>query len=356
MKPTSSAELPLLSVRDLTVLVRTRLGEFPAVDRVSFDVSRGETLGIVGESGSGKSLTALAIIGLHPQPVARIVSGSVMFEGRDLTQIRGSSLRAVRGSRIGMVLQDPTSALNPLLTVRTQVGEPLRQHLGVRRRDLDTEATKVLELLRISDARRRLKSYPHQLSGGIKQRVVTAAALAGRPSLLIADEPTTALDVTIQAAFLAHLQVVQREVGISILMITHDFSVVAGMCDRVAVLYAGRVVEIGAATRVTTYPEHPYTSALLRSSPEVQTRPERLVSIPGQPPPLAERPTGCAFHTRCWLYGQLGEPVRCRTDEPALVIDDVGHGAACHFIEVARGSSAGRKSVLAAAPAPPTNS
>jgi oligopeptide/dipeptide ABC transporter ATP-binding protein len=321
----------LLSVRDLAVAVRTREGEFRAVDRVSLDVGRGETLGLVGESGSGKSLTALAIIGLHPRPAARIAGGSVVFDGRDLTQMPESELRALRGSRIGMVLQDPNSALNPLLTVRTQVGEPLRQHRHVRRRDLDDEATKALELLRVSDARRRLRSYPHQLSGGIKQRVVTAAALAGGPSLLIADEPTTALDVTIQVAFLAHLRDVQREVGIGVLMITHDFGVVAGICDRVGVMYASRIVEIGTVLRVTSAPAHPYTVALLRSSPEVRSKPDRLVSIPGQPPPLAERPTGCAFHTRCSLYRKLGEPARCRAEEPALTSDPSGHMAACHF-------------------------
>jgi oligopeptide/dipeptide ABC transporter ATP-binding protein len=238
-----------------------------------------------------------------------------------------------------MVLQDPNSALNPLLTVRTQVGEPLQQHRGVRRRDLDDEATKALELLRVSDARRRLSSYPHQLSGGIKQRVVTAAALAGGPSLLIADEPTTALDVTIQAAFLAHLRVVQREVGISVLMITHDFGVVAGICDRVAVMYASRIVEIGVTATVTSRPAHPYTGALLRSSPEVQTKPDRLVSIPGQPPPLAARPTGCSFHTRCWLYRQLGEPARCRDEEPALAATAAGQAAACHFTDAATAAS-----------------
>jgi oligopeptide/dipeptide ABC transporter ATP-binding protein len=331
MTPSGTSVSALLSVRDLTVAVRTREGEFRAVDRVSFEVGRGETLGLVGESGSGKSLTALAIVGLHPRPAARIAGGAVVFEGRDLTQIRESEVRAMRGRRIGMVLQDPSSALNPLLTVRTQVGEPLRQHRHVRRRDLDDEATKALELLRVSDARRRLNSYPHQLSGGIKQRVVTAAALAGGPSLLIADEPTTALDVTIQVAFLAHLRDVQRKVGIGVLMITHDFGVVAGICDRVAVMYASRIVEIGTVARVTSSPAHPYTIALLRSSPEVQTKPDRLVSIPGQPPPLAERPAGCAFHTRCWLYQQLGEPARCRQEEPALAADASGHAAACHF-------------------------
>lgn len=332
---TSRHDHPVLSVQDLTVVIKTREGEFAAVDRVSFDVGRGETLGIVGESGSGKSLTALAVIGLHPRPAARITSGSVLFEGDDLAKVPESVLRGIRGRRIGMVLQDPNSALNPLLTVRTQVGEPLRQHRHVRRRELDDEATKALELLRISDARRRLGSYPHQLSGGMKQRVVTAAALAGGPSLLLADEPTTALDVTIQAAFLAHLRDVQGEVGISVVMITHDFGVVAASCDRVAVMYASRIVEIGTTARVTTSPRHPYTTALLQSSPEVSQRPERLTSIPGQPPALAKRPTGCPFHTRCWLYRELSKPERCRDEEPELVEESPGQAAACHFTDTA---------------------
>lgn len=328
---TAPTSYPLLRVRDLTVTVRTREGEFPAVDGASFEIRAGETLGLVGESGSGKSLTALAIVGLHPRPLVSIAGGEVTFEGTELTTMDQSALRRLRGSRIGMILQDPNSALNPLLTVRTQVGEPLRMHRGLRGRALRAEAVRALQLLRVSDAERRLGSYPHQLSGGIKQRVVSAAALAGGPSLLIADEPTTALDVTIQAAFLAHLRDVQREVGVGVLLITHDFGVVAGICDRVAVMYAGRIVEIGDTRRVMTQPNHPYTRALLRSSPDVEKRPHRLVSISGQPPSLARRPAGCAFHDRCWLYEELGRPPTCRHDVPDLQVGADGHSAACHF-------------------------
>lgn len=325
---------PLLSIQDLTLLVKTRDGELPALDGVSFDIARGQTVGLVGESGSGKSLTALAVTGLYPQPRSRIASGRVIFEGKDLVSLSQGELQAIRGSRIGMILQDPNSALNPLMTVRAQVSEPLRLHRHLSGDALRDEVVNLLQLLRIADAPRRLDAYPHQLSGGIKQRVVAAAALAGSPSLLVADEPTTALDVTIQAAFLAHLRSVQEELGLSILLITHDFGVVAGICDKVAVMYAGRIVEFGSSCDVMVNSAHPYTAALLRSSPTVSSRPKRLISIPGQPPSLANRPKGCAFHARCWVYRRLGEPEQCRVERPQFrKKDSSDHGAACHFAE-----------------------
>ena len=325
---------PLLSIQNLRLLVTTRDGELPAVDDVSFDIARRETVGLVGESGSGKSMTALAVTGLHPQPRSRISSGRVVFEGKDLVSATPDQLRQIRGSRVGMILQDPNSALNPLMTVRAQVSEPLRLHRHLRGQALCAEVINLLELLRVSDAPHRLNAYPHQLSGGIKQRVVAAAALAGQPSLLVADEPTTALDVTIQAAFLAHLRSVQQELGLGILLITHDFGVVAGICDKVAVMYAGRIVEFGSSHDVMGKPAHPYTAALLRSSPTLESRPKRLVSIPGQPPSLANRPSGCAFHPRCWLHRELGEPERCRAEVPRFRTKySSEQGAACHFAE-----------------------
>lgn len=322
---------PVLVVRDLKTYFFTKRGIGRAVDGVSFELRKGETLGLVGESGCGKSVTALSILGLHPKPAARIVGGEVRFNGRDLVAMRPDELRRIRGSRIALVLQDPSSALNPVFTVGDQIAEPLRLHRKLRGDALRTRSTELLRLLRIAAPAQRLTSYPHQLSGGMQQRVVGAIALSCEPEVLIADEPTTALDVTVQAAYLALLKDIQRRTQLAILFITHDFGVVAKMCDSVAVMYAGRVVEHGGMRQLMRRPTHPYTAALLKSVPDVERPPTRLVSIPGQPPPVTNLPTGCRFHPRCELYERLGKPERCRTAEPELRPVADGQVSACHF-------------------------
>jgi oligopeptide/dipeptide ABC transporter ATP-binding protein len=290
---------PILSVRDLKVYLYTRRGEGKAVDGVSFDLYRGETLGLVGESGCGKSLTALSMVGLHPRPPARIVDGEVRFDGVDLTKLTPNQLRAYRGKRIAMVLQDPMTSLNPVLTIGDQLGEPLRLHRGLKGRSLTARAIEVLKLLRIPAPERRLGDYPHQFSGGMRQRVVGAIALSCDPEVLIADEPTTSLDVTVQAAYLALLKDIQNEVGLSIIFITHDFGIVAKICDRVAVMYAGRIVETAPTVALFDRPGHPYTEALLNSVPDLRTSPRRLKSIEGTPPRIYDKPPGCPFAPRC---------------------------------------------------------
>ena len=290
---------PILSVRDLRVSLYTRRGEGKAVDGVTFDLYRGETLGLVGESGCGKSLTALSVVGLHPQPPARIVAGEVLFDGVNLVQLTSEQLRSYRGKRIAMILQDPMTSLNPVLTIGDQLGEPLRLHRRLRGRNLTARMIEILKLLRIPAPERRLHDYPHQFSGGMRQRVVGAIALSCDPEILIADEPTTSLDVTVQTAYLALLKNIQKEVGLSIIFITHDFGIVAKMCDRVAVMYAGRIVETAPTVALFDHPGHPYTEALLNSVPDVRTTPRRLRSIEGAPPRTHDRPVGCAFAPRC---------------------------------------------------------
>lgn len=319
-----STAAPILSVRDLRVHLYTRRGEGKAVDGVNFDLHRGETLGLVGESGCGKSLTALSLIGLHPQPPAKVVTGSVLFDGVDLVQLPSEQLRAYRGRRIAMILQDPMTSLNPVLTIRDQLGEPLRLHRQLRGRALTARMIEVLTLLRIPSPERRLDDYPHQFSGGMRQRVVGAIALSCNPEILIADEPTTSLDVTVQSAYLALLKNIQSEVGLSIVFITHDFGIVAKMCDRVAVMYAGRIVETAPTEALFEHPGHPYTEALLGSVPDVRTTPTRLRSIEGVPPPIYDRPSGCSFAPRCPYVMS-----RCREEKPPEVQARPGQTASC---------------------------
>jgi len=319
-----SAVSPILSVRDLRIHLHTRRGEGKAVDGVNFDLYRGETLGLVGESGCGKSLTALSLIGLHPQPPARVVAGSALFDGVDLVQLTSEQLRAYRGKRIAMILQDPMTSLNPVLTIRDQLGEPLRLHRQLRGRELTARMIEVLTLLRVPSAEQRLDDYPHQFSGGMRQRVVGAIALSCNPEILIADEPTTSLDVTIQSAYLALLKSIQSEVGLSIIFITHDFGIVAKMCDRVAVMYAGRIVETAPTEALFDHPGHPYTEALLSSVPDVRTIPKRLRSIEGAPPRIYDRPSGCSFAPRCPYVMS-----RCREEIPPDVQVGPGQTANC---------------------------
>jgi len=321
----------VLQVENLTLDLNLKTGTARPVDHVSFHVSRGETLGLVGESGSGKSLTALTIAGLQPRPVARVVEGSVRIKGQEIVGLPDRELRQLRGAVVSMILQDPMSALNPVMRVGTQIRESLRLHQSLSRREQTDRAVELLELLQIRDARKRLAAYPHELSGGMCQRVVGAIALASSPALLIADEPTTALDVTAQHAYLTLLRRIQVESDLAILFVTHDFSVVHKLCDRVAVMYAGEIVEVGAVPEIFTAAQHPYTQALIRSVPDVRVERQSLLSIPGRPPSPAEPPTGCRFHPRCWLYEQLGRPERCRVERPAPRDTESSKAVKCHF-------------------------
>ena len=280
-----------------------------AVDGVSFTLHEGETLGLVGESGSGKTTACLSIVGLLPK-AARIVGGHVMFEGEDLTRKTQRELRRIRGRRIATILQDPMASLNPLFTIFRQVAEPAFFHQALRGRSLRERVTHLLRAVRIPSPEWRMRDYPHQMSGGMRQRIVGAIALAGGPRLVIADEPTTNLDVTIQAQYLDLLKDIQRETGVALIFVTHNLGIVAKMCDRVAVMYAGRIVEQAPVRELFDDPKHPYTRALLGSVPKLGNK-EPLYSIPGQPPNLASLPPGCAFHPRC------PEAVaRCMTDIP----------------------------------------
>ncbi len=314
----------MLEVRDLRTYLSTQRGLGKAVDGVSFVLRPGETLGLVGESGCGKSMTALSVLGLHPRPAARIVGGQVLFRGENILEKSPRELRRYRGRRIALILQDPMTALNPVFTIRNQIAESLRLHRRLRGSRLRARAVELLQLLRIPAAEQRLSSYPHQLSGGTRQRVVGAIALSGGPEVLIADEPTTALDVTVQAAYLALLKEIQRSTRVAILFITHDFGVVARMCDRVAVMYGGKVVETAAISDLFERPAHPYTEALLRSVPDVQRARQRLVSIEGQPPSIFNLPEGCSFAPRC-----PDVMPRCRADSPPEIEIRPGHRTRC---------------------------
>ncbi|MBI4608274.1 MAG: ABC transporter ATP-binding protein [Candidatus Rokubacteria bacterium] len=313
----------LLEVKDLRTSFFTRWGVVKAVDGVSFSLSEGETLGIVGESGCGKTVTALSILRLVPRP-GRIVGGEILLEGEDLLKKSERELRKIRGSRISMILQDPMSSLNPVFSVGEQITEALRIHQRLEGRRLWDRAREMLGLVKIPSPELRLRSYPHQLSGGMRQRVVGAIALACRPAILIADEPTTSLDVTIQAQYLRLLKRLQEDLGLSLIFITHDFGIVAKMCDRVAVMYAGRIVESAGVRELFTRPRHPYTAALLNSVPPIESRVERLASIDGQPPLLYDLPPGCPFAPRCSHARDV-----CREAYPPEVAAGEGHRVSC---------------------------
>ncbi|MBI2346629.1 MAG: ABC transporter ATP-binding protein [Deltaproteobacteria bacterium] len=316
---------PLLEINNLQTYFFTRDGVVKAVDGVSFYLEPGETLGIVGESGSGKTVLNLSYLRLIPQPPGRIVGGGVRFAGLDLLAMPDPALRAVRGDKVGMIFQDPMTSLNPFLTIERQLTEVLEIHRGETRVAARRQAIAMLDLVGIPDADRRARDYPHQFSGGMRQRAMIAMALLCRPALLIADEPTTALDVTIQAQILELLKNLQREFRMAMILITHNLGVVAGTCDRIAVMYAGRIVEEGSAERIFGGPMHPYTRALLRAVPRLDSdRRDHLAAIPDQPPDLSHLPTGCHFHPRC----PLAETV-CRAKDPPLMECGVEHGAAC---------------------------
>jgi len=321
---------PLLVVEDLRTHFFTRRGVIRAVDGVSFTLHAGETLALVGESGSGKSVTCLSLVRLVPEPAGRIVGGKVLLGGEDLLQKSPAEMRRVRGKQIAMVLQDPMTSLNPSLTIGTQVGEVVRLHQRLRGRALRERVLESLRRLRISAAETRLGQYPHQFSGGMRQRVSSAIALSCAPRLLIADEPTTSLDVTIQAQYLDLLKEVQASAGVAVILVTHDFGIVAANADRVAVMYAGRIVEMGTTLQVFNAPAHPYTRALLRCLPDPALKRQQLVEIGGQPPDLAQLPPGCPFAPRC--------PERqphCDQAVPPSVRVENGHVASCWLASAA---------------------
>ncbi len=324
---------PVLDVRDLRVVFDTDDGTVRAVDGLSFALGRGETLGIVGESGSGKSVTSLAVMGLIPRPAGRIASGSIHYGGEDLLAASPRRLREIRGRRIAMIFQDPMTALNPFLTVGEQLTEMTRLHLKHSARQARDHAVAMLEQVGIPGAGRRVDDYPHQFSGGMRQRVMIAMALSCDPEILIADEPTTALDVTIQAQILELLKQLRRDRGMSIILITHDLGVVANACQRVLVMYGGRIVEEAAAGALFEQPRHPYTEGLLRSIPRWDGHSTELLrAIEGQPPNMAHPPSGCAFHPRCPY--QLP---RCSSESPSLTPRDAsgdGGSKAC-FVDLA---------------------
>ena len=305
---------PVLQVDDLHVSFKTDDGIVRAVRGVSFDVLPGETIGLVGESGSGKSVTNLALMGLIPKPPGNVDGGKAFFQGQDLLTLSDSQLQSVRGRKIGMIFQDPMTALNPLMTVEQQMCEITRLHMGLSRKDARLRAAEMLEMVGISSPAKRLRDYPHQFSGGMRQRVMIAMALSCEPDLLIADEPTTALDVTIQAQILDLLADLQRRRGTSIILITHDLGVVAGVCHRVMVMYAGRIVEKASVGPLFQSPRHPYTMGLLQSLPRFdEEKSELLQAIPGQPPDLAHIPDGCSFRPRCPFSTS-----ECETTDPPL--------------------------------------
>ncbi len=291
--------MSLLEVRNLTTAFRTESGEVTAIEDISFDLDEGEILGIVGESGSGKSVTALTVMGLLPQPPARVVAGSVAFAGQPLIGLAETRMERIRGAGIGMIFQEPMTSLNPVLTIGEQIMETVRAHEGISARAQRDRAVEMLDRVGIPSAATRLADYPHQLSGGQRQRVMIAMALACRPRLLIADEPTTALDVTIQAQVLDLLMDLRDELGMAIIVITHNMGVIAETADRVMVMYAGRVVEQSPVADLFDRPQHPYTQGLLACVPTLEQENERLVAIPGSLPEPARRPPGCRFAPRC---------------------------------------------------------
>ncbi len=316
--------MPLLKVTDLRTHFHTRNGVYRAVDGISFQLERGETLGIVGESGSGKSVTGYSLMGLVPQPPGRIEGGTAIFDGVNLLHSPPATLRAIRGKRISMIFQDPMTSLNPYLRIGDQLIEPLLIHEKISKPDALKRTLAMLEAVGINDAQARLRSYPHEFSGGMRQRVMIAMSLITKPELLIADEPTTALDVTVQAQILELIKKMQRELGMAVIFITHDLGVVAGLCDRVLVMYAGRVVESAATRTLFHHPRHPYTLALQRSIPSTQPKGSELFTIPGMPPDVSKPIPGCAFAPRCAHANEF-----CATLDPKLVTIANDHEQAC---------------------------
>jgi len=323
---------PILSVRNLAVEFKTDDGIVHAVDDITYDVFPGEILGIVGESGSGKSVSTMSILGLIPVPPGRIASGEALFKGRDLLTLGKKELQQFRGDEVAMIFQDPMTSLNPVLKVGDQLGEAIKTHYPSEPDDkVKARVVELLGLVGVPNPAVRYDQYPHEFSGGMRQRAMIAMAIANSPSLLIADEPTTALDVTIQAQVLEVMKRVQAATKAATILITHDLGIVAELCDRVLVMYGGRIVESGDIHTIFATPRHPYTIGLMNSLPKLTEDEEWLQPIPGQPPSLINRPSGCAFHPRCFFSQGRA---RCREEVPVLEqMEDAGHLAACHFSE-----------------------
>ena len=332
----TSADGNLLEVKNLRTYFETDDGIVKAVDDISFQLKRGETLGIVGESGSGKSVTNLSIIRLVPNPPGKIVSGQVIFNGSDLLPLSNDAIRKIRGRRIAMIFQDPMTSLNPFMKISKQLMEMTELHLGHTKAQAHAHAIRMLETVGIPDARERADSYPHEFSGGMRQRVMIAMALSCEPELLIADEPTTALDVTIQAQILELIKKLKRETGTSVILITHDLGVVAGMTDHVIVMYAGKIFEQAPTTELFSVPGNPYTKGLLRSVPDPTDEQGKLYQIPGLPPDVAHLKPGCPFADRCDYTQDI-----CRREFPPFVQLNADHYSLCHFAREVYSESGG---------------
>ena len=329
----------LLSVKNLRTYFEIDGGTLKAVDGVSFSLKRGETLGIVGESGSGKSVANLSLLRLIPQPPGKIVSGEVLFDGRDLLLLSEKEMRKIRGKRVAMIFQDSMTSLNPFMRISKQLTEITELHLGYTREEAYRRAVEMLETVGIPDARARARGYPHEFSGGMRQRVMIAMALSCKPELLIADEPTTALDATIQAQILELIKELKREMGTSVILITHDLGVVAGMTDQVVVMYAGKVLESARTSELFSRPGNPYTKGLLRSVPDPSHRKgTKLYQIPGLPPDVARLPPGCPFAPRCEQAEEI-----CRREYPPFVQLNHEHHSLCHFAGEVYNESSGRR-------------
>ena len=325
----TSSPANVLSVQDLKTYFRSDDGIVKAVDGVSFELKRGETLGIVGESGSGKSVTCLSVMRLVPSPPGFYAGGKIFFDEHDVVRYKENELRNLRGNRISMIFQDPMTSLNPYLKVGHQLTEVLETHKNLSRAESKERAIQMLERVGIPDSNRRIHQYPHEFSGGMRQRIMIAMALLCEPEILIADEPTTALDVTIQAQILELIEDLKREIETSVILITHDLGVVANTTDRIVVMYAGRIVEQGTTREIFSNPKHPYTKGLMKSIPRLdQPRQESLDTIPGLPPDLSALPSGCPFHPRCELAAE-----RCSQDYPKRISISGSHWATCWELE-----------------------
>jgi oligopeptide/dipeptide ABC transporter ATP-binding protein len=336
----------VLAIRDLSVEFSTEDGIVQAVEGVSYEVAAGEVLGVVGESGSGKSVTVMTVLGLIPQPPGRVTKGEILYRGRDLLKLRGDELRRIRGDDIAMIFQDPMTSLNPVLKVGEQIGEAIKtHHPEMKDEAVKTRTIELLDIVGVPFPAVRFEQYPHEFSGGMRQRAMIAMAIANEPSVLIADEPTTALDVTIQAQIIEVLKKAEQETNAGIILITHDLGLIAELADRVVVMYAGRVVESGDANTIFTAPRNPYTIGLMNSVPRLVAADDRLVPIPGSPPSMINVPPGCAFHPRCFL--SRGRE-RCRREVPELAQVGTDHLSRCHFVSELAGYDPTREAAASA--------
>jgi len=318
----------LLEIKNLKTHFFTHEGTVKAVDGVSFKINQGETLGIVGESGSGKSVTALSVMRLIPHPPGKIVGGEIYFEGKDLLKLDDKEIRKMRGKKISMIFQEPMTSLDPVFTIGHEIGEVIQLHQGLNKEEIRKKSIEILRIVGIPDVEKRIDNYPHELSGGMRQRVMIAMALSCNPTLLIADEPTTALDVTIQAQILRLINDLKDKFGASVMLITHDLGVIAEMCDNVAVMYAGNIVEYTDVYTLFNNPLHPYTKGLSKSMPRMNVEAEHLDAIPGMVPNLLDLPSGCPFHPRCDLSFK-----KCVEEMPELIEIENSHLVRCHLIK-----------------------